>query len=60
MQSAATALRHADAQTVAGVVIGRHLHLDFAWDSGSVATEYQKLPRVFDWGTCAVHVEPAA
>jgi len=60
MQSAATALQHAGAQTVAGVVIGRHQYLDFAWDSGSVATEYQKLPRVFDWGTCAVHVGPAA
>lgn len=60
MQSAAAALRHAGAQTVAGIAIGRHLHLDFAWDSGSVATEYQKLPRMFDWGACAVHVDPAA
>ena len=56
MQSAAAALRQAGAQAVAGIVIGRHLHLDFEWGSGSAAEEYQKLPRVFDWSACAVHV----
>jgi hypothetical protein len=55
MQSAAAALRQAGARAVAGVVIGRHLHLDFAWDSGSTTEEYRKLPRIFDWTICAVH-----
>lgn len=55
MQSAAAALKRAGALVVAGVVIGRHLRLDFAWDSGSTDEEYRKLPRVFDWSTCAVH-----
>jgi predicted amidophosphoribosyltransferase len=54
MQSAAAALRHAGAASVAGVVIGRHLHLDFAWDSGSTTEEYRKLPHVFDWTICAL------
>jgi predicted amidophosphoribosyltransferase len=56
MQSAAAALRQAGARAVAGVVIGRHLHLDFEWDSESTLTEYRKLP-LFDWTTCAVHVD---
>jgi predicted amidophosphoribosyltransferase len=56
MQSAAAALREAGAQTVAAVVIGRHLRLDFAWEGGSTLTEYKKLPRAFDWGTCPVHI----
>lgn len=58
MQSAAAALKGAGASVVAGVVIGRHLRLDFAWDSGSTEEEYQKLPRAFDWSTCAAHVTP--
>jgi predicted amidophosphoribosyltransferase len=55
MQSSAAALRKVGARAVAGVVIGRHLHLDFEWDSGSTAESYRKLPRVFDWDTCALH-----
>lgn len=54
MQSSAAALRQANARTVAGVAIGRHLHLDFAWDSGSTDEDYRKLPRSFDWTACAV------
>jgi predicted amidophosphoribosyltransferase len=56
MQSAAAALREAGAQTVAAVVIGRPLRLDFAWEGGSTLTEYTKLLRAFDWGTCPLHV----
>ena len=55
MQSAAAALRQAGAMAVAGVVIGRHLHLDFEWGSGSTAEKYNRLPRRLDWTTCAVH-----
>ena len=55
MQSAAAALRQAGAQAVAGLVIGRHLHMDFDWDSGSTVQEYRKLPRLFDWNICAMH-----
>jgi len=55
MQSAAFALRRAGAVNVAGVAMGRHLHLDFSWDGGSCEREYKKLPRVFDWATCQLH-----
>jgi predicted amidophosphoribosyltransferase len=55
MQSAAASLLQAGATAVAGVVIGRHLHLDFEWDSGSSREEYGRLPSRFDWTTCAVH-----
>jgi predicted amidophosphoribosyltransferase len=41
MQSAAFALRRAGALNVAGVAIGRHLHLDFSWDGGSCEQEYK-------------------
>lgn len=55
MQSAAAALRQAGAAAVAGMVIGRHLHLDFDWNSGSSTEDYKRLPRRFDWTTCAAH-----
>jgi len=59
MQSAAAALRQAGARAVAGVVIGRHLRLDYKWDTGSTFIEYQALPRTFDWTTCAIHAQAA-
>ncbi len=55
MQSAAAALRRAGAQAVAGVAIGRHLRLDFGWESGTTLERYRELPRSFDWGICSVN-----
>jgi hypothetical protein len=55
MQSAAFALRDAGARNVAGLTIGRHLHLDFSWGSGSCEEEYRKLRPTFDWSLCALH-----
>ncbi|HEY7935396.1 MAG TPA: hypothetical protein VID48_16365 [Solirubrobacteraceae bacterium] len=54
MQSAAFALRAAGASSVAGVVIGRHLRLEFSWDTGSCEGEYKKLSSHFDWSVCAL------
>jgi hypothetical protein len=55
MQSAAAALRRGGARAVAGVAIGRHLRLDFGWDSGTTLERYRELPRSFDWSICAVN-----
>lgn len=54
MQSAAAALRTAGARAVAGVAIGRHLRLDFGWESGTTLERYRELPQRFDWDICPV------
>lgn len=50
-QSAAQTLRDAGATTAACVVIGRHVHRDYA-----AAGEILKARPAFDWDTCMVHV----
>lgn len=59
-QSAAWALRQAGAETIAAVVIGRHVNPE--WDLGDQTHGeiMDALPKRFDWDTCAVHsVQPA-
>jgi orotate phosphoribosyltransferase len=48
-QSAAGALKAVGAGVIALVVIGRHVHDDYADNSARL----QALPRRFDWTTCA-------
>jgi len=50
-QSAAAALRHAGAGSIALVVIGRHIKRD--WEDN--AERLRALPRPFDWAECAWH-----
>lgn len=50
-QSAAAALRAAGASTIALVVIGRYINLDYE----DHKQRLDGLPRGFDWETCAVH-----
>jgi orotate phosphoribosyltransferase len=50
-QSAAAALREAGAEAVALVVIGRYINLDYS----DHRQRLEKLPRGFEWDTCAVH-----
>jgi hypothetical protein len=49
VQSAATALKEAGAQTVAAVVIGRHLNREWGQNEWRLSA----LQRPFDWTTCA-------
>lgn len=49
VQSAAGALKSAGAATVGVLVIGRHIHEDFAGNRVRLAA----LPRPFDWDRCA-------
>jgi hypothetical protein len=53
IQSAATALKEAGAQTVAAVVIGRHLNREW----GENERRLRALIRPFDWARCA-HCDP--
>lgn len=50
-QSAAGGLKTAGAETVAVIVIGRHVDPDFARNRERLAA----LPRTFDWERCALH-----
>jgi predicted amidophosphoribosyltransferase len=50
-QSAAAALRHAGAGTVAAVVIGRHVKRDWRENERRLSA----LARPFDWSSCAWH-----
>jgi predicted amidophosphoribosyltransferase len=57
-QSAAYALGQAGAETVAFVCIGRHVRPDWEVEDGETcADRMAALPRQFDWGTCAVHID---
>jgi predicted phosphoribosyltransferase len=55
VQSAATVLKEAGAQTVAAVVIGRHLNREWRENERRL----NALTRPFDWTTCA-HCAPAS
>ncbi len=50
-RSAGQALKAAGAQTVAAVVIGRHLHRDYRDNDRRLSA----LPSPFDWSLCALH-----
>lgn len=57
-RSAASALRAAGAQTVASVVIGRHLRREYEPVKGSGNTcgdLFDALPAAFSWELCAAH-----
>jgi predicted amidophosphoribosyltransferase len=51
LRSAAAALKSAGAETVAGVVIGRHLHREY-FDNDR---RLRSLLSPFDWDSCALH-----
>jgi predicted amidophosphoribosyltransferase len=51
VQSAAGALEKSDTAVVGVVVIGRHIHEDYADN----AERLRALPWPFDWATCALH-----
>lgn len=58
-QSAAHALRAAGAQTVALIVIGRHVRPEWEISPGEHSGDrLEALPKIFDWSVCAVHRRP--
>lgn len=54
-QSAAHTLRQAGAETVALIVIGRHVNPDWEVNGVTCGDRFGALPRAFDWERCRVH-----